>query len=64
MAVAGLPQSLPHRAEEAAVRQVQANRGCTGPCCELGFAFPLLSATFGDCLIMAHYKHRVTFARS
>lgn len=27
----------------------------------LGFAFTLLTTTFGDCLIMAHYKHQVTF---
>lgn len=29
----------------------------------LGFAFTLLATTFGDCLIMAHYKHQVTFCK-
>lgn len=29
----------------------------------LGFAFTLLTETFGDCLIMAHYKHQVTFCK-
>jgi hypothetical protein len=30
----------------------------------LGLTLILLTATFGDCLIRAHYKHQVTFARS
>lgn len=29
----------------------------------LGFAFALLTTTFGDCLIMARYKHQVTFCK-
>lgn len=31
--------------------------------CWLGFPFILLTATFGDCLIMAHYQHQVTFCK-
>lgn len=31
--------------------------------CWLGFPFILLTATFGDCLIMAHYKHQLTFCK-
>ena len=31
--------------------------------CWLAFPFILLTATFGDCLIMAHYKHQVTFCK-
>lgn len=31
--------------------------------CGLGFAFALLTTTFGDCLIMARYKHQVTFCK-
>lgn len=27
------------------------------------FPFILLTATFGDCLIMAHYKHQVTLCK-
>lgn len=29
----------------------------------LGFAFTLLTTTFGDCLIMARCKHQVTFCK-
>lgn len=32
--------------------------------CWLSSALILLTETFGDCLIRAHYKHQVTFARS
>lgn len=57
------PEAPAPREEEAEHITGVRSRDYRGTCC-LGFTLILLTATFGDCLIRAHYKHQVTFARS
>ena len=54
---------LPPREEEPKPITGVLSRDCRGAR-GLGFTLILLTATFGDCLIRAHYKHQVTSARS
>lgn len=63
MAMKAFPGAPALREEEAEHTTGALNSDYTGTC-RLGFTLILLTATFGDCLIRAHYKHQVTFARS
>lgn len=61
--VKAFPEAPAPREEEAEHITGVLNRDSRGTRC-LSFTLILFIATFGDCLIRAHYKHQVTFARS
>lgn len=63
MVMKAFPEAPAPREEDAEHLTGVRSRHYRGTGC-LGFTLVLLTATFGDCLIRAHYKHQVTFARS
>lgn len=63
MAMKAFPGTPAPRGEEAEHITGAPSSDCTGTRC-LSSTLTLLTVTFGDCLIRAHYKHQVTFARS